>query len=403
VPYVGKPRLMKRLNRSAVLELLREQGPMSRARIARALNLSPATVTRIVSELVEENLVLETGTGDSTGGRRPTLVQFNYAANAIIGIDMGGTNIVGALADLGGNILQKVSLPSFSGDGRKDALEQLIKVIEQLLSNPRLEEQELRGIGIGAPSIILHREGVVVWAASLGWKNLPLKKILEDRFHVPVFVENDVNLAALGESWYGTGKGVRNLVCISIGTGIGAGIVIGGKLYRGCSEAAGEVGYLVPDSSYLGKRYDQFGCVETLSAGPGIVRRALTYMEKGGDTLLRELTGGDLNKLTAEMVFEAARRGDPLAQKVVDETVDYISMIVVSVAAILNPELIILGGGIARSADLLIEPIRQRVEGVVPVMPLIKASELGENAAVMGAIALVLHSTSDIYLDSDAP
>jgi glucokinase-like ROK family protein len=353
-----------------------------------------------VSELIEENLVLEIGTDNSTGGRRPTLLEFNYAANAIIGIDMGGTQIVGVLADLGGNIIQKASLPSFSGKGQKDSLEQLTKVIEQLLSNPRLEDQELRGIGIGAPSITLHQEGIVVWAPSLGWRNLPLKKILEDRFQVPVFVENDVNLAALGESWYGTGKGIHNLVCISIGTGIGAGIIIGGKLYRGYSEAAGEVGYLVPDSSYLGKRYEHFGCIETLSAGPGIVRRALAAMEEGRETILRELVGGDLKALTAEKVFEAARRGDPLAQEVVDETIDYLSIIVASVAAILNPELIVLGGGIARSADLLIEPIRQRVEGVVPMMPPIKASELGENAAVMGAIAMVLHSTDDVYLDS---
>lgn len=402
MPHVGRPKLMKRLNRSAILELLREQGPFSRAKIARILHLSPATVTRIVSKLVEENLVLEMGAGDSTGGRRPTLLEFNYAANAIIGVDMGGTQIVGALADLGGNILQKASLPSSSGEGQKDGLEQLTKVIEQLLSNPRLDNQELMGIGIGAPSITLHQEGIVVWAASLGWKDLPLKKILEDRFQVPVFVENDVNLAALGESWYGTGKDIDDLVCISIGTGIGAGIVIGGKLYRGYSEAAGEAGYLVPDSSYLGKRYEHFGCIETLSAGAGIVRRALAAVERNGDTLLRELVGGDLKALTAEKVFEAARRGDPLAQEVVDETVDYLSIIVASVAAILNPELIVLNGGIARSDDLLIEPIRQRVEGVVPVVPLIRASELGENAAVMGAIALVLHSTEDIYLSSGA-
>lgn len=402
MPYIGRSNLMKRVNRSAILELLREQGPLSRARIARVLHLSPATVTRIVSKLVEENLVLEIGTGDSTGGRRPTLLEFNCAANAIIGIDMGGTQILGALADLGGNILQKASLPSSSGEGRKDGLEQLIKVIEQLLSNPRLDDQGLRGIGIGAPSITLHQEGIVVWAASLGWKDLGLKRILEPRFQVPVFVENDVNLAALGESWYGAGKGIDNLVCISIGTGIGAGIVISGKLYRGYSEAAGEVGYLVPDSSYLGKHYEQFGCIETLSAGPGIVRRALEAMEGDGETILREVAGGDLKALTAEKVFEAARSGDLLAQGVVDETANYLSIIVASAAAILNPELIVLGGGIARSADLLIEPIRQRVEGVVPVMPLIKASELGENAAVMGAIALVLHSTDDVYLSSRA-
>ena len=404
MPYSGRPSLMKKLNRSAILELLREKGPLSRTQIAQILQLSPATITRIVNDLLEENLILEVGKGESTdvGGRRPALLEFNYKANAIIGIDLGGTNIIGALADLGGNILQKVSMPSMT-KGQKDGLEQLAKVIEELLSNPCLDDQQLRGIGIGAPSITLHCEGLVVWAPSLGWRNLPLKQIMKDRFGVPVFVENDVNLAALGESRYGTGKGVDNLVCIYIGTGIGAGIIINGELYRGSSEAAGEVGYLVPGTNYLGRCYDQFGCLESLAAGPGIARRAREAIERGGNSMLTDLVGGHLEALTAECIFEAARRGDRLAQSIVDETVDYLSIVIANVSAVLNPEMIIIGGGVARSADMLLEPIRQRVAGVVPVMPRIVASELGDSTAVMGAIAIVLHSTDDyLFVRSQA-
>lgn len=392
----GNPELMKRLNQSAILRTIREQGPLSRAEIAKALQLNPSTVTRIVDGLIKEGLVIEGKAGESSarGGRRAVPLEFNYKASLIVGADLRGTAMVGALADLEGNILRRSTIPSKPGDS-DDNLERLTVLIGDLIQTPRSREQKIRGIGIGAPAITLSQEGIVTWAPALGWRNLPLKKLVEERFGIPTFVENDINLAALGESWRGAGQEVSNLVCISIGTGIGAGIIIDGELYRGAAEAAGEVGYLVPSESHLGRTYDQFGCLESLAAGPGIARRAVQAIRQGTKTAILDLASGDEGAIAAEHIFEAARQGDCLAQEIVAETVKYLSIAVSSVASILNPEMIIIDGAVAWSGDLLLEPIKEMIGGVVPVMPRLVLSQLDDDAVVMGAIALALRSTED--------
>jgi glucokinase len=217
---------------------------------------------------------------------------------------------------------------------------------------------------------------------------MPLKAILSDRFGLPVFVENDVNLAALGELGFGAGRSAENLVSIAIGTGIGAGIVIGGALYRGHNRAAGEIGYLLPGLECLGQRYDGFGALESRASGTGIAEAARRALTEAG---LPIPEGG----ITAEDVFAAAREGHGWAQRVVDQTVDYLSQAIVAVSALLDPEVIVLGGGVSRSADLLIEPILRRIDGVVPFTPRLVVSPLGSRAAVMGAIMLVLNGTME--------
>jgi predicted NBD/HSP70 family sugar kinase len=196
-----------------------------------------------------------------------------------------------------------------------------------------------------------------------------------------------VNLAALGEWSFGAGRGTQNMVCIAVGTGIGAGIVVGGALYTGHNQAAGEIGYLLPGVEYLGRCYDQFGALETLAAGPGIAARARQLLEKEGLPAPAE-------GLSAEDVFDAARRGEAWARQAVGDTVDYLSLAIAGVSSLLNPEMVVLGGGVARSADLLIEPILDRLNGVVPFVPRLVASSLGRRAATMGAIMRVLHATT---------
>jgi len=391
----GSPELMKRLNQSAILRTIREQGPISRADIAKKLQLNPSTVTRLVNSLIAEGLVIEGETGESStrGGRRAVLLEFNYKASLIIGVDLRGPTMVGALADLEGNILCRKTAP-FKPRDSDDSLEKLMGLIGNLLATPRSKEQRIRGIGIGAPAITLSREGIVTWAPALGWRNLPLKKLVEERFGIPTFVENDVNLAALGESWRGAGRGISNLVCISIGTGIGAGIIIQGELYRGATEAAGEVGYLIPNEGYLGKTYDEFGCLESLAACPGIVRQAVQAIRKGANTAILELAEGDEGAITAEHIFTAARQGDALAREIVTRTVRYLSIAVSSVASILNPEMIVISGIAAQFGDLFLEPIRELIRGVVPMMPQLVLGQL-DDAVVIGALALALRSTDD--------
>jgi predicted NBD/HSP70 family sugar kinase len=205
---------------------------------------------------------------------------------------------------------------------------------------------------------------------------------------MPVFVENDVNLAAVGELEFGAGKGVENLVCIAIGTGIGSGIVIGGVLYHGHNSAAGEIGYLPPGIEFLNRRYNQFGALESLASGKGIAERARQVLMESGQSSLPSAFG-------AENVFEAAREQQPWALRTVDEAVNNLALGVAAYACLLDPDMIILSGGVSRASDLLIGPILDRIDGVVPFIPKLVVSSLGNRAAVLGAIPMVLHQTME--------
>ena len=263
--YSASAGLIRRLNRSAILDLVREQGPIARSAIGRQLNISLPTVMRIIDDLIEVELVKDCGDTEASGGRPRSLLEFNASASAVVGIDLGGTKMFGTVADLGGNVQEEVYV-SWGEDGSNDNLKQLYHLIDRLLAAPRPAGQRIRGIGVGAPGITRYEEGIVSWAPSLKWRDLPLKRILTERYGLPVFVENDVNLAALGEYGFGTAKGAASLVCLAIGTGIGAGIVIDRKIYRGHKQSAGEIGYLPPDVSFLGRHYAGFGALESIAS-----------------------------------------------------------------------------------------------------------------------------------------
>ncbi|GAB4527154.1 MAG: ROK family transcriptional regulator [Anaerolineae bacterium] len=372
-----------------MLELIREQGPISRSEIARRLRLSPATITRIVNNLLENHIVLEGGAVQSQHGRRPVLLEFNPYASLIIGVYVH-QNMMGALSDLNGQILERRVVPSIPGE---EGVQRLIALIEELHQVSKDMELPVRGVGVGAPSIVIFDQGTVVWAPTLGWRDLPLKARLEQALHLPVFVENEVNLIALGESWQGVGRGVSNLVCISLGAGIGAGIILNGQLYRGSHHAAGEVGYIIPNESCLGRVYDGYGCLEGLAGSMGIVHRAVVRLNQGEASVLTEQIAGDLSRLTVEMVLSAAREGDPLARTVLDETLDYLSIAVANLVCILDPDCIVISGDLAEFGDLFIEPIRSRLNGALPQMPDIVLSELKTDAAVLGALAIALYRT----------
>jgi len=379
--------LIRRLNRSAVLDLIRERSPISRSEIARQLNMSMPTVMRVAHQLQDEDLVRWSGDSEVTGGRPGSLLEFNADGYAVLGLDLGGTKMFGTIADLGGNIQTEIYRPWESNDPDQ-ALEQVCALISDLLSRARPPPQQIRGIGVGAPGVTLFESGVVTWAPSLGWRDLPLKDILARRFGLPVVVENDVNLAALGEYGFGAARRASSAACIAVGTGIGAGIVIDRKIYRGFNQSAGEVGYLPPDVSYLGHRFDSFGALESIASGSGVERRARQLLQRLNLPLPAQGP-------SAEDVFKAARLGQGWALQVVDETVDYLAFAVAVISAVLDPEVIVLGGGMARSADMLIGPILTKLEGVIPARPNLVPSSLGFRAAVLGAIMLVLDTTTD--------
>jgi predicted NBD/HSP70 family sugar kinase len=388
VNHAGDATLLRKLNESAVLELIRQDGPITRSDLSRRLHLSLPTITRIVTDLFEENLVRELSAAGSRGGRRPTYLEFNYRANLVIGVYVG-QRMIGALADLNGQIIERRSVPSLPGEA---GIEGLTALIKELLGHAASLGLTVRGAGVGVPSIVTYPEGVVALAPGLGWRNVPLKERLRQALGLPVLVENEINLIALGESWRGAGQGIRNLICISLGTGIGGGLVLGGQLYRGSHSAAGEIGYLVPDTRHLGAKVNTFGTLESLADRNGLVERARMHLAAGTRSSLAECPS---QEITAEAVLAAAGAGDPLARLVVAETVDYLGIAIANLACIIDPERIVLSGDLTEYAGLFVEPIRSRIEGLVPAMPEIVVSELGMDAAVLGAVAVVMRETSD--------
>lgn len=370
--------LMRDINRSLILDLIREKGPVSRADLSRNSNVSLSTVMRVVDELTSEGLVIPAGSGKSTGGRPGSLIEFNTTGLCVVSIDLGGTKIYGALTDLGGTIQYELSRSSTGNDG----LEELVALIQELISAPRPEGQIILGVGVGAPGVTLP-EGIVTLAPGLGWKDMPLRDILTERFEIPVFVENDVNLAALGEYGFGAGLGARNFITIFVGTGIGAGIIIDGALYRGHNYAAGEIGYLLPSTDFLGEKYLGFGALEDVASGTGIVMQARKVLSEQGEIK-------SAGNLTAKDVFDACRKGDDWARKVVNDTVDYLTIAIANANALLDPEIIILSGGVMESADLIFEPVQERLKGLMPNTPKLVMSALGPKATVLGATMLVL-------------
>jgi len=382
-----KASVMRSINRSAILDIIRSNSPISRSEIAHLIKISLPTVMRVVDALMGEDLVRESGVKEASGGRPRPLLEFNGGAYLVVGIDLGGKDMFGMAADLSGRIQVEMSQPLVKGDPQ-GSLQQLCSFIDSLLKNPAVAGHAVRGIGIGAPGITDYQEGVVSWAPSLGWRNLPLKRLLSEQFGMPVLVENDVNLAALGEYGFGAGQDVENMVCLSIGSGVGAGIVMGGSLYRGSRNAAGEVGYLLPGVQYLGRRYEQFGAMESLASETAIAARARQNLTRLGLTF----TADDLR---LDRICFAAQEGEPWAVELVGEVVDYLSLVVSAVNVLLDPELIVLGGDISQPGASLVEPILSRLEGTVPSQPNLVASPLGSRATVMGAIMLVLNGTME--------
>lgn len=381
---------MRGINRSAILEMIRRDSPISRNAIAEALGVSLPTVMRIVDDLIREDLVRPQTMKQWTGGRRRSLLEFNAQGQVVVGIDLGGAKMFGAIADLGGKIIDELEIDRHGNSG-EESFQLLVQLIARLLESPSIQGRRIRGIGVGAPGITHYKEGIVQWAHSLHWQDFPLKSRLACCFPLPITVDNDVNLAALGELWFGAGQKAQDMVLITIGTGIGAGIIIDGAIYRGAHEASGEIGHMIPGREFLGERFVEYGALEACASGTGMAERALKALEANRQA-------PSVDGLASEEVFDAARQGQEWACQVVADTVDFLAIAIANLAVSLDPELIVLGGGVSRSADLLVGPILRRLDGMIPALPRLEVSPLGRRAAAMGAIINVLYNTDDYYL-----
>ncbi len=389
------PELIRAINKQRVLRLVRSAGALSRADLAERTGLTRPTVSAVVAELLEEGWVEEIGTGESSGGRPPILLRFNPRARWVIGAELGAGHVRAVLADLTGNVFHRVKQRVESHDPLLE-VDQLERAIRHLLDQmPKYgPPTPVAGVGIGITGVIDPEEGIWRYSPHYQVRDLPVGPMLQERLSLPVWIENDARAMAWGERSFGAAQGVDNLAFIRVGVGLGAGIIIDGKLYSGAHQGAGEIGHIMVKEGGLTCRCGTDGCLETVGSAVAIARRAVERMASGEPTLIRDLCGGDPERVIATTVIEAADAGDRVAQEILSEAGRYLGIGIGALINLLNPAMVIIGGGTSRAGDYLIEPLRKAaMERTLPALRervRIVRSELGEDAGPLGGAALVI-------------
>ncbi|WP_404329657.1 ROK family protein [Mesobacillus maritimus] len=378
--------LVKKENKAIVLNLIMQNSPISRADAAQMSGLNKGTVSSLVSELLEEQLIYESGPGESSGGRRPVLLLFNQEAGYSIGIDLGVNYIFGVLTDLQGKIVVEKSVVNNTPE-YTDTLEQVNMVIHSLIESAPPSPYGVVGIGIGAPGVV-NKEGDILFAPNLGWKNVSLKKDLESTFNIPVIVENEANAGAYGEKRFGVGKDFNNLIYVSAGIGIGSGIILNGELYKGINGYSGEVGHMSIDVNGPRCRCGNYGCWELYASEKALLSKA---QELG-------LELKDNHSLTD--IINLARDENPEALKLLKEIGRKLGQGMINIIHTFNPQQIIIGNKLA-AVQTWIAPYVQEVidEYTLPFHQMdiqVNYSDLSLPASALGVAAF----TTENFLKS---
>ena len=306
------------------------------------------------------------------------------------GIDVGGTKIASALFTSDGRMLGRTKIPTDQTTA-EGPVRQIARLILTLEKKARKQGGELRAIGLCIPGVVFARSGRV-WAPNIpGWDRFPLRQRLGMRTVIPLVLDNDRSAYVLGEQWCGAARGKKDVVFLAVGTGIGAGLLSGGTLIRGSRGIAGAVGWFGLDPRFKSE-YAAMGCFEAEASGGSIGRRAKELLDAGEPSLMREMVAGRTESVTAQTVVESARAGDALACQILDEAVIYLAMGIANIVSILNPEMIVLGGGLFQASDLLLEPVRREfkrwAQPLAAKKVRIELSALGENTGLYGAAKL---------------
>jgi glucokinase-like ROK family protein len=391
------------INKKMVLTLIRERGPIYKAEIARLTGLSIPTVIKITDELAEHGLVRDIGKGMSSGGKPPQLLEFASERYAIIGVDVGTTNINCVLMDLAANVLCQYTTPTIVSDPSKQVIERIVRSIERVMAMPQASDQHILGIGVGMPGLL--EEGVVLFSPDFHWEQVDLIGRLRERFHLPIQIHNVTRAMAMGERWFGHGRGeVNSFICVNLGYGIGAALYLDGRIFNGGSGTSGELGHMTVDSDGPVCACGRRGCLESLAAGNAIARRAEREMAEGRASSIAPARADA--ELEAKDVFLAAARHDPLAMEIIHDTAEYIGTALANVITLLDPEVIILEGGLSRAGEPFIDEIRQVVKRFQMKYAgrntRIVVSGLGENAAAIGAATYLLQRLFDVGGDVEA-
>ncbi|MBY7142876.1 ROK family transcriptional regulator [Virgibacillus sp. NKC19-3] len=380
----GTFQLMKSVNKSNILNKIRKSEPISRAQIAKETKLTPPTVSSIVKELLEQGIIRESNLGDSKGGRKPTMLLINKDAFYIIGVDAGPERVECILADLSGEVFERMSSKLRKPVSNDQFITILKENINKILQSSMTDKEKVMGIGVAMHGVVDVETGTSLIAPNLDLKNIPIKAELEKAFNLIVKVENDARAMALGESWFGGHGDLESMVAVNIGRGVGSGVVIHGKLYHGAQDIAGEIGHMTIDMNGTICECGNRGCLQTFASGEAIAKRAQkeVHDETESDTL------------TGQRVHELAQHGNEPYIHVLEETGRAIGIGLTNLVHLINPSEIVLGGGVMKSEKFILPAIKQTIQQQALTedskQTQVTVTKLGDDATLLGSVALLL-------------
>jgi len=402
-PQIYQLYQVKNINKHTLLNLVRfATGGISRADLARQMGLSRAAVSSIVNDFLSAGLLREALRETVSSGRPPINLEINPQRGYVVGIDMGVTHISMGVADLSAQVIHEIDLAFRVELGPEQGLSLVDKVLRDLLSRSGIEFEDVSAIGVGVPGPVVAEKGAVSDPPVMpGWDNFPIRDHLETLWGCPISLNNDAEMGALGEWAYGAGRGEQHLAYIKVGSGIGSGFLLNGSIYCGVSGSAGEIGHITVDPNGPLCSCGNHGCLEVFSGGLAIARQAQEAVRSNGRTQLSSLA--PIEKITSLEVALAAQRGDLVAQQILARAGAHLGTAVASLINLLNPGMVIVGGGVSQIGDLFLEPIRKTVRerslqaGAQNVR--ITAAMLGQRSSLMGAVAqaitICLHQLAD--------
>lgn len=389
----GDLKLVRKLNKSIVFNFIKDHGPVSRAEIAKQTSLNKATVSSLVEELIRENFVREIGTGKSSGGRRPVLLLFNGDAGSVIGVDLGVHYISILLTNLNSEVLWSKETAVSPGESPEEIIDTLVSLIQQAVQLAPQTTHGILGIGVGVPGIVDYKNGSVLLAPNLNWRKTPLKRILEEHTELPVYIDNEANMAALGEKMFGAGAGYDHMAYISSGIGIGVGLILNDELYRGAIGYAGEMGHMTIERNGLKCPCGNRGCWEMYASEKAF------YMRMKEDYRL-----ADVSRTSFYDYVNEANRGNDRVIANLNETGEYLGIGVANIVNTFNPNLVVIGNTLAAGGKWIFNPIEKTLatralhfstEHVKVVQ-----SQLGDRACAIGSVSSILQN---LFAVSDRP
>ncbi len=396
---ISTPSAVRANNLSLALNLIRDRRSVTRAEIIETTGLSAPTISALVNVLIDSDFVREAGIGVSSGGRRPILLEFNYNARFVMGIDLGSTHIIAILMNLEGKIAARQQRRMDVIGHPVEALEAVVSMIFQVTRQADIHEEDILGIGLTIPAPLSDENGGTFLTYYMpAWKGIRPAEEIGKSVHVPIYMENDANAGAIAEKWWGIGKGYESLAYIKIGTGVGSGLVINNEIYRGYSGSAGEIGHTTIETNGRLCRCGNHGCMESYVGLPGILMDAREGLANDPSWKDR------LDTLTLEMIIQAARDGNEVCLRLIHNAGRYLGVGIANLINLVNPGLIILGGDLTDAGAMLMDSVfvsmRERTIPFEYHLEKIIIGELGADAVAIGVATVVIQkafSAANLY------